>query len=73
MQGYLLEKSRKRAHVAVELGAVGQSGEGATQVRLSVTVKVPFAGESGKTGEDGEGYDLAIGEGGIGSGAPNLS
>ena len=50
------------------MGASWQCGEGVEQVGLGVAVEVPLAGEAAPTGEDGQGYDLAFGEGGIGSG-----
>ena len=49
-------------------GRVGSVGEGAEQVGLGVAVEVPLAGEPGPPGEDGQGYDLAFGEGDIWSG-----
>ena len=36
----------------------------------SVAIEVPLAAKAGPTGEDGEGYDLAFGEGRIGTGSP---
>jgi hypothetical protein len=41
-------------------------------MRLGVAVEVPFAGESAPTGEDREGDDLALAQGGWGSGASSL-
>ena len=52
----------------VELGASRQCGEGLEQVGFGVAVEVPLAVEARPPGEDGQGYDLAFGEGGIGSG-----
>src|SRR5215210_454665 len=57
------------AHQAVELRATGQSREGIEQVGFGVAVEVPLAGEAGPPGEDGQGYDLAFGEGGLGAGS----
>jgi len=68
VQDDLLDESRTRAHQAIELGASWQCGEGRAQVGLGVAVEVPLAGEPGPPGEDGQGYDLAFGEGGLGSG-----
>ena len=68
MQDDLLDESRTGAHEAVELGASWQCGEGVEQVGFGVAVEVPLAGEPRPPGEDGQGYDLAFGEGGIGSG-----
>jgi hypothetical protein len=65
VQDDLLDESRTGAHEAVELGTSQQCGEGAEQVGLGVAVEVPLAGEPGPPGEDGQGYDLAFGEGGI--------
>lgn len=50
-----------RTHEAVELGTVGQGGEGAAQVGVSVAIGIPLAGEPGEAGKDGEGYDLLAG------------
>jgi hypothetical protein len=61
------------AHEAVELRAVGQSGEGTAQAAPRVTVEIPFAAEAGPPGEDGKGNDLALGEGCIGSGMSFIS
>ena len=68
MQDDLLDEPRTGAHEAVELGTSRQCGEGVEQVGLGVAVEVPLAGEAGPAGEDGQGYDLAFGEGSIGSG-----
>jgi hypothetical protein len=57
------------AHEAVELGTVGQGRERSSQMCLGVAVEVPFAGEPGPAGEDREGDDLALAEGGRRSGA----
>src|ERR687898_1158610 len=57
------------AHQAVELRATGQGREGIEQVGLGVAVEVPLAGEAGPPGEDGEGDDLALGEGGSRAGS----
>ena len=35
-----------------------------------VAVEVPLAGKAAPTREDGQGYDLAFAEGGIGTGSP---
>lgn len=73
IQGELLDELRVRTHEAVELGTVGQGGEGSAQeVGVSVAIGIPLAGEPGEAGEDGEGYDLAGAEGGVGSGASVL-
>jgi hypothetical protein len=72
MQGHLLDELRVGAHESIELGSIGQSGEGATQGSVGVAMKVPLAGESGEAGENGEGCDLAGAEGGIRSWASAL-
>ena len=55
MQGYLLDEAQVVAHGgAVELGTVGQIGEGVAQASARVAVEIPFAGEAGPPGEDGE-------------------
>ena len=56
----------------VELRAVGQGGESASQTALGVAVEVSLAGESRPAGEDREGNDLALGKGGLGAGASLL-
>ena len=58
------------AHQAVELRAVGQSGESVAQVSLGVAVEIPLAGETAPTSKDGQGYDLALGEGRLGARPP---
>jgi len=73
MQCHLLDELRIEAHAAIELGAVGQGGERFPEVAAGVAIEVPFASESGPTGEDGESYDLAGAEGGVGTWAPQLS
>jgi hypothetical protein len=55
-------------HQAVELRASGQGREGIEKVAVGVAVEVPLAGKTGPSGEDGEGDDLAFGEGGLGAG-----
>ena len=57
------------AHEAVELATIREGRERSSQMGLSVAVEVPFAGESRPGGEDGQGDDLALAEGGWGSGA----
>jgi len=59
------------AHQAVELRTTGQGREGIYEVGLGIAVEVPLAGEAGPPGEDGEGDDLAFGEGGLGAGSPS--
>jgi hypothetical protein len=61
-----------RTHEAIELRAIGQSGEGAPQASVSVAMEIPLACESGEAGEDGEGYDLARTKGGVWSWASLL-
>jgi len=68
MQGYLLDGVRTQAHEPVEPGALGQGGKRASQMALGVAVEVSLAGEPRRAGEDGEGDDLALGKGGIGTG-----
>ncbi len=68
VQGDLFDENRTGTHQAVELGASWQCGEGVEQVGLGVAVEVPFAAKPRPPGEYGQGYDLAFGEGGIGSG-----
>jgi len=70
MQGDLFDESHQRTHPAVELGALGQDGKGVPEARLGVAIEVPFAGESGEAGEDGEGHDLTVGDSWLGSGLP---
>src|SRR5215207_3624877 len=65
VQGQLLDESRLRTYAAVELRAVGQGGESVSEVALGVAVEGPLAREPGEAGEDGEGKDLALGEGGF--------
>jgi hypothetical protein len=64
VQSHLLDESRLRTHAAVELRAVGQGRESVSEVALGVAVEVPLAGEPAEASEDGEGEDLAFGEGG---------
>ena len=70
MRDESLDELRTGAHQAVELRAVGQSGESLAQVGLSVAVEIPLAGETAPTGKDGQGKHLALGEGGLGTGPP---
>ena len=53
----------------IELRTVRQGRESVAQVSLGVAVEVPLASESRPTGEDGQGDDLARGEGGFGAGS----
>src|SRR5947209_2616411 len=64
------DESYMGTYQPVELGAVGQGGEGVSKVACGIAVEVVFAGESGPPGEDGEGNDLAFGEGGLRTRAP---
>ena len=68
MQGYVLDGLSIEAYKPVELGALGQGGEGSSQMALGVAVEVSLAGESRPSGEDGEGDDLALRKGGLGAG-----
>ena len=54
MQGHFLDEPYVRTHQPVELRAVGQGGEGTTEVLLGVAVEISFAGESGEASEDGQ-------------------
>ena len=67
MQGYLLDEIGVAAHQPIELRAVRQGREGIAQTAARVTVEIPFAGETGPSGEDGEGDDLTGAHGCIGS------
>src|SRR5829696_3368497 len=67
-QGESLDAFCARAHTAVELRAVGQGGEGIPQLGVGVAVEVSLAGKTAPTGKDGQGNDLALGEGGFGTG-----
>src|SRR5215210_9528800 len=69
MQGYLLEGVGVEAHEAVELGTVREGRECSSEMGPGVAVEVPFAGESAPAGEDREGDDLALAQGGWWSGA----
>jgi hypothetical protein len=60
------------AHEPVELRAVGQGGEFASEMTFGVAVEVSLAGESRPAGEDSQGNDLAPAEGGLGAGASPL-
>ena len=55
MQHESLDELRTGAHQAVELRAVGKSGESLAQVSLSVAVEIPLAGETTLTSKDGQG------------------
>jgi hypothetical protein len=68
VQDNLLDELPTGTHEAVEVGGSWQCGEGVEEVGLGVAVEVPLAGEPGPPGEEGQGYKLAFGEGGIGSG-----
>ena len=70
MQDHLLYEPCARSHQAVELRTIGQGREGASEVACGVAVEVPLAAKAGPTGEDGEGEDLAFGEGRLGAGLP---
>src|SRR5215211_1469835 len=65
LHGDLLDGLRIEAHETVELGAVWQCGECSSHMIISVAVEVPFAGESAPAGEDSEGDDFALAEGGF--------
>ena len=67
MQGHLLYELCARSHEAVELRAIRQGREGASEMACGVAVEVPLAAKAGPTGEDSEGYDLAFGEGRLGA------
>src|SRR5919112_5286085 len=69
VQGHLLDRVCTGAHEPVELRAVGQGGEGASEMSLGVAVEVSLAGESRPAGEDSQGNNLTRGEGGLGAGA----
>src|SRR5918994_3462523 len=60
------------AHEAVELRTVRKVRERSSQMGLGVAVEVTFASEPRPAGEDGKGDDLALAEGGWGSGASLL-
>src|SRR5215208_318015 len=64
LHGDLLEGGGVEAHEAVELGTVREGRERSSQMGLGIAVEVPFASESRPAGEDGEGDDLALAEGG---------
>src|SRR5215212_2171535 len=53
------------AHETVELWAAWQCRECSSHMTISVAVEVPFAGESTPAGEDSEGDDLTLAEGGF--------
>src|SRR5918997_2123619 len=72
LHGDFLEGVGIEAHEAVELRTVRKVRERSSQMGLGVAVEVPFASESRPVGEDGEGDDLALAEGGWGSGASLL-
>src|SRR5829696_3692739 len=71
MQGHLLYELCARSHAAVELRAIRQGRECLSEVACGVAVEVPLAAKPGPTGEDGEGDDLAFGEGWLGAGLPS--
>ena len=71
MQGETLDELRAGAQQAVELGTLGQGREGVCEVACGVAIEVPLAVETAPTREDGQGEDLAFGEGGIGTGSPS--
>src|SRR5215211_6751752 len=70
MQGHLLYELCARSHAAVELRAIRQGREGTSEVACGVAIEVPLAAKAGPTGEDGEGYELALGERRLGTGLP---
>lgn len=72
VQGDLLDEARATTHQAVELGAVGQGGESVEEVLGGVAVEVPLASEAPPAGEEGQGDDLALGEGRLGPGTRPL-
>jgi hypothetical protein len=63
VQGHLLDEIYTRAHQPIELGAIRQGGEGLAQATLSIAKEVALASEAGPPSEDGQGYNLAVGEG----------
>jgi hypothetical protein len=69
LHGDLLDVLGIGSHETVELGTVWEGGEGCSEMGLGVAEEVPFAGEPGPAGEDGEGDDLATTEGGLGAGS----
>src|SRR5919107_1856572 len=71
MQHESLDELRAGAHKAVELGTLGQGREGVCEAARGVAIEVPLAVETAPTREDGEGDDLAFGEGRIGTGTPS--
>src|SRR5919107_6145379 len=71
MQHESLDELRAGAHKAVELGTLGQGREGVSEAACGVAIEVPLAVETAPTREDGEGDDLAFGEGRIGTGTPS--
>ena len=68
LHGDFLEGVGIEAHEAVELRTVRKVRERSSQMGLGVAVEVTFASESRPAGEDGEGDDLALAEGGWGPG-----
>src|SRR5918995_630392 len=72
LHGDLLDGAGMEAHEAVELGTVREGRECSSEMGLGVAVEVPFAGESAPAGEDREGDDLALAQGGWWSGASLL-
>src|SRR5918993_1148061 len=65
LHGDLLDDLRIEAHETVELGAAWQCRECSSQMTISVAIEVPFAVEAAPAGEDSEGDDLALAEGGF--------
>src|SRR5215217_8153924 len=65
LHGDLLDGLRIEAHETIELGAAWQCRECSSQMTISVAVEVPFAVEAAPAGEDSEGDDLALAEGGF--------
>src|SRR5215210_7326405 len=68
MQHETLDELRAGAQQAVELGTFGQGREGVSEVACGVAIEVPLAVETAPTGKEGQGNDLAFGEGGFGTG-----
>src|SRR5829696_4150425 len=70
VQGNLLDETHARAHQPIELRAIGQGGESIVQAPSSVAVEVALAAEAAPPGEDGQGDNLAVGEGRLRAGPP---
>jgi hypothetical protein len=69
LHGDLLDGLRIEAHEPVELGTIREGRGCSSEMGLGVRVEVSFAGESAPAGEDSEGDDLALAEGGNWAGA----